>query len=623
LKRIAATYYRPRIGQLVVIMGAIFATTGLNLVVPLMIPLIYDDALVHRRIEHLLLYIGIVVGATILSGSIGIGQTYVTNQLGLQITQEIRNKLYSHLQNLSLRFFTSIPTGEMQSRLSNDVNGAQDAVTQMFTGLITNLVTVCGTVIAMLYLSPLLTLISFLLLPVFLLLSSRVGDGRREAIKETQESLAALTVWMQETLSVSGILLIKAFGRKNFARHHFEEANQKLTDLSMRQLMVGRFFFMIMHSFFVLAPIMLTLVAGLLIIYMPGVSDITIGKLVAFITLQEGFLEPCSSLIMLLVNLKGSFALFDRLFEYLDLPIEIKDSPNAVRLTGKNVRGEVTFKDVSFAYDKHAPSTKKKRLNPLKNWARFRANRLIQINDLASKDDSSPLTLNNLSFSIKPGQMVAVVGPSGAGKTTIMYLLLRLYDVDEGAIEIDGKNVKHIAMQDLGDLIGIVTQESFLFHTSIRDNLLHVCPHATMEEIIAATKAAAIHDRIMQLEKQYDTVVGERGYKFSGGEKQRLAIARVLLKNPKILILDEATSALDTTSERFIQDALRPLMKNRTTIAIAHRLSTILTANLILVLEKGKIVEQGTHQELLKREGVYSQLYYQQFAHQEEAKMLP
>jgi ATP-binding cassette, subfamily B, bacterial len=610
--------YRPYTKKMVIVLLSIVVTTALNLVVPLMIPLLYDDALVHRRLDHLILYVTIMVIATVLSGFTGIVQNYLNNQVGQYIMRDIRNKLYSHLQDMSLRFFTSMPTGEMQSRLSNDVNSAQSAVTDTFTNVITNFMTVLGTVIAMLYLSPLLTLISFALLPVFLLFSLKVGNARRVVTKQTQQSLASLTAWMQETLSVSGILLIKAFGRKQFAQSQFETENQKFAELSVRQQLIGRWFLMFMNDFFIITPVLLALVAGIVMIYRPGGESITIGKLIAFVTLQDSFLGPCARLITLIITVQGSLALFDRIFEYLDLSIEIKDIPDAVHISPRNARGEVTFKDVSFTYTHNKQLKLVKELNRIssKGVRRFRGNRLLPIKDALSHQVASQMTLDGLSFTIKPGQLVAFVGPSGAGKTTITYLILRLYDVNDGAVEIDGWNVKQLAMQTIGDLVGVVTQETYLFHASVRDNLLYVCPDATQEEMVAATMSAAIHDRILQLDNGYDTIVGERGYKLSGGEKQRLAIARVLLKNPKILILDEATSALDTKSERFIQDALKPLMKGRTTIAIAHRLSTILAADLILVMDKGKIAEQGTHQELLRLGGIYANLYQQQFAHQ-------
>ena len=597
LKRIILAFSPYKV-QIVLVLLAILLTTALNLVLPLLIPLVFDDALAHRNMNHLLIYALIMVVATLAAGITSVGQTYLSNNIGQHVMRDFRNRLYTHLQDMSFGFFTSTRTGEIQSRLSNDVSGAQNAVTDTFTMAVANISAAIGAVIAMIYISPLLTLISFALLPLFLWTTYKVGIVRRLTGRATQQSLASLNVLMQETLSVSGMLLIKTFGRKKFAQKQFETENQKLTNLTIRQQMVGRWSLMFVNTFFALTPVVLYLVAGWQIIYHPQTISITIGGIIAFMTLQGRFFTPLSQLLTLHVNIQGALALFDRIFEYLDLPVEIQDAPNALHLSPGDVCGRVTFKDVSFTY-------KPDGANVLK--------RLLGAKGKGDEESASRATLSNVSFDINPGQLVALVGPSGAGKTTITYLIPRLYDVDRGAIEIDGHNVKEIELASLGTLIGVVTQETYLFHTSIRENLLYVRPDATEEEITAATKAAAIHDRIMELDDGYETVVGERGYRLSGGEKQRMAIARVLLKNPRILILDEATSSLDTYSERLIQAALKPLMENRTTIAIAHRLSTILAADLILVVDKGEIVERGTHQELLERDGVYARLYNQQF----------
>ncbi|BCL83202.1 multidrug ABC transporter ATP-binding protein [Ktedonobacteria bacterium brp13] len=599
LKRVIRIF-SPYKWQLGLVLLAILATTALNLTVPLLIPLVVDDALNHRNMSHLITYGIIMSGAAVLSGVIGVGQTYLNNLVGQQVMRDLRNTLYAQLQRLSLRFYTSMHTGEVQSRLSNDVGSAQSAVTDTFTTLVTNLAVVSGTVIAMIYLNPWLTLISFAFLPFFLFFAFRVGGAQRKSVKATQQSLASLTALMHETLSVSGILLIKTFGRKKFAQSQFEGRNQELMELSLYQQILGRWFFMFMNTFMTLMPVILYMVAGFLTIDMPGSFNISIGTLFAFVTLQGRFFGPFNQFSTSLVSAQSSLALFDRIFEYFDQEVEIEDAPDAVRFSPAQARGEVTFKAVSFAYNRSKSSDQEK------NSA-----------DTPREDTASRRTLNNLSFTVNPGQFVALVGPSGAGKTTITYLIPRLYDVDSGVIEIDGHDVRTVELASLSDIIGIVTQETYLFHASVRDNLLYVCPDATDEEIIAATKAAAIHERIMELDNGYETIVGERGYKLSGGEKQRVAIARVLLKNPKILILDEATSALDTKSERLIQRALEQLTKGRTTIAIAHRLSTILAADLILVLDKGEIVERGTHQELLERGGVYAKLYNQQFDNQE------
>jgi ATP-binding cassette subfamily B protein len=615
LKRIVLAFSRYKV-QVVLVLFTILLTTALNLVVALTIAPVFDDALAHRNFNHLLIYALIMLVATVGAGIIGVAQTYLNNLIGQNVMRDFRNKLYACLQDMSLRFFTSTRTGEIQSRLSNDVSGAQTAVTDTFAAALTNIVSVVGTIIAMLYISPLLTVLSFALLPIFLWTTYKVGKVRRLSSRATQQSLASLNALMQETLSVSGILLIKTFGRKKFAQSQFETENQNLTNLGIRQQMVGRRFFMLVNTFFSLTPVIIYVVAGWIIIYQIHAVSITIGGMVAFITLQTRFFNPIAQLLSLQVNMQGALALFDRIFEYLDLPIEIQDAPNALDLSPEATHGEVAFRDVSFTYKSDEFSVLSATNGKDNANGQKKSTILPELVTHSPEEPASHATLTNISFTIKPGQLAALVGPSGAGKTTITYLIPRLYDVDSGAVEIDGHNVKEIALASLGALIGVVTQETYLFHTSVRENLLYVRPDATEEEIIAATKAAAIHDRIMEFDDGYETIVGERGYRLSGGEKQRMAIARVLLKNPRILILDEATSSLDTLSERLIQAALKPLTENRTTIAIAHRLSTILAADVILVVDKGELVERGTHRELLEQGGLYAKLYNQQFLQQ-------
>ncbi len=602
--------------QVVLVIIAIILTTVLGLINPLLISAIFDYAIGGRNIRLLIILVLIMFITPIVTGIIGVGQTYLNNVIGQRVMRDFRNRLYNHLQSMTLRFFTSTRTGEIQSRLSNDVGGVQNVVTDTATSVVSNISTALSTIIAMLFISPLLTLISLGLLPIFLWITYKVGNVRRITSKETQQSMASLTAMMQETLSVSGILLIKTFGRQKYAQKQFEDENQKLSDLEVRQQMIGRWFFMFIGTFFSVTPAIVYLVAGWQIIQDPHTS-LTLGRIVAFTTLQSRLFFPVGQLLNVQVEIQGALALFDRIFEYLDLPIEIQNKPNALQLTPDDVQGDVTFNDVSFTYkrDEAALSVldeadssngngqKKSPVSPLPVAVSLPAEEFIP-----------RITLNHVSFEIKPGQLAALVGPSGAGKTTITYMVPRLYDVDSGSVEIDGHNVKDIALSSLGEIIGVVTQETYLFHASIRENLLYARTDATEEEMIAAAKAAAIHDRIVELEDGYDTIVGERGYKLSGGEKQRMAIARVILKNPRILILDEATSALDTHSERLIQAALEPLMKNRTTLAIAHRLSTILAADIILVVDKGEIVERGTHQELLELNGLYARLYNEQFS---------
>ncbi|GHO88781.1 ABC transporter ATP-binding protein [Dictyobacter formicarum] len=627
--------FKPYKWQVVLVLIAIIVTTVLGLINPLLIERVFDDAILKKNMPLLIIYVSIMIITPIITGLIGVWQSYLNNIIGQRVMRDFRNRLYQHLQNMSLRFFTATRTGEIQSRLSNDVNGVQSVVTNTATSIVSNISTVVSTIIAMLLLSPILTLISLGLLPLFLWITVKVGGIRRITSKETQQTMASMTAMMQETLSVSGILLMKTFGRQKYAQELFEKENQKLTDLEVRQQMIGRWFFMSINIFFSIIPAVVYLVAGAQII---SHSDpfMTFGKIVAFTTLQSRIFFPIGQLLSIQVDVQGSLALFDRIFEYLDIPIEIKDKPNALRLTTDQSRGRVTFNNVSFTYKKDLPDI----LIPLpeaaaKNGSNgkrglFSLRRLPTDNGAAAEESKNGhngkssaavlevpeeprQTLRNVSFEIQPGQLAALVGPSGAGKTTITYMVPRLYDVDEGSVEIDSHNVKDIALASLGELIGVVTQETYLLHSSVRDNLLYARADATEEEMIAATKAAAIHDRIMELSDGYDTIVGERGYRLSGGEKQRIAIARVILKNPRILILDEATSALDTHSERLIQAALEPLMKGRTTLAIAHRLSTILSADIILVVDKGEIVERGTHEELLTAGGMYARLYNEQF----------
>src|SRR5947209_9143933 len=625
LRRVARSF-SPYKAQVVLVLIAILLTTVLGLVTPLLIQRIFDDAIGKRDLNLLIIYVGIMFITPIVTGIIGVGQTYLNNIIGQRVMRDFRNKLYDHFQSMSLRFFTATRTGEIQSRLSNDVGGVEGVVTNTATSVVSNISTALSTIIAMLYLSPLLTLISLGLLPIFLWITYKVGNVRRTTSKETQKSLASLTAMMQETLSVSGILLMKTFGRQKLAQEQFEKENQNLTDLEVRQQMIGRWFFMFIGTFFSVTPAIVYLIAGLQIINNPLHASISLGGIVAFTTLQSRLFFPVGQLLSIQVDIQGALALFDRIFEYLDLPIDIHDVPGAKHLKPDDVEGELSFKNVGFTYTRDEPSVLKGLFaKGSDSNGNGEAKRIVSPEPLAPAipiEEAMPApTLNDISFDIQPGQLAALVGPSGAGKTTITYLVPRLYDVESGAVEIDGHNVKDIALESLGESIGVVTQETYLFHASIRENLLYARLDATEEEMIAAAKAAAIHDRIMELDDGYDTLVGERGYKLSGGEKQRIAIARVILKNPRVRMLNEATSALDTHSERLIQAALEPLMKNRTTLAIAHRLSTILAADVILVMDKGKIVERGTHHELLAQGGLYARLYNEQFSQpvQEEA----
>lgn len=591
--RRVATFFRPYRWQVALTVIAIAMVAVIGLVNPLLLKLIIDDAIPNRDLRELYLYVGLMIVLPIITGLIGIGQTWLNTQIGQHVMRDLRNALYAHLQQMPLRFFTATRTGEIQARLSSDVSGVQQVVTDTATSIVSNLATAISTVVAMAIISWQMTLISLGMLPFFLYLTYRVGNIRREVQGETQETVADLTAQTEETLSVSGMLLSKAFGRQQHEVARFQEVNSRLTALQIRQQMVGRWFFMIIGTFFSITPAIVYLYAGVQII--GGAQDLSIGDIVAFTTLQSRLFFPLGQMLNVQVEIQGAFALFDRIFEYLDLHVEITDRPGAVTLSPSNVAGQVRFQHVSFAYDQP--------IDPVE-----------EVDEVDVPPDVRPFHLDDIDFVVEPGQLAALVGPSGSGKTTIAMLVPRFYDVDAGAVSIDGHDVRDVTLASLGEVIGIVTQETYLFHATIRENIAYGKPNATDAEIRAAAQAAAIDARIMELPDAYNTVVGERGYKLSGGEKQRIAIARVILKDPRILILDEATSALDTHSERLIQAALDPLMRDRTTLAIAHRLSTILAADIVLVVERGRIVERGTHDQLLARGGLYSRLYREQFA---------
>ncbi len=607
-RRIVA-FFQPYRLRLAWIGGLIVVTVSIGVINPILLKLIIDNLTGPKDLGLLYLQAGLMIVLPVITSLLGVWQSYLSNVVGQRVMDDLRLALYSHLQWMPLRFFTETRTGEIQSRIGNDVNGVQSVVTDTAASLLANLATVATTVIAMLILDWRLTILSLGMLPVFAYITYRVGKVRRVVSGLTQRSLAEVSAITQESLSVSGILLSKTFGQQQASIEKFRRESRRLGNLQIRQQMIGRWFFAMIGTFFSIAPAFVYLLAGSLII--GDDTHVSIGTIVAFTTLQSRLFFPLGQLLSVQVEIQGALALFDRIFEYLEMVPEITDAPDAVDLDPATVRGELRLHEVSF----HYPRPPTPLAPPAEAEAAEEEGRAVPL-----PSATQPFGLDEIDFEALPGQLVALVGPSGAGKTTTTYLIPRLYDVDAGAVEIDGRDVRQIKLESLGRVIGVVTQETYLFHASIIDNLRYAKPEATMAEIEEAARAAAIHERVMELPDGYDTIVGERGYKLSGGEKQRVAIARVLLKDPRILLLDEATSALDTVSERLIQSALNRLMEGRTTIAIAHRLSTILRADQILVFDRGRIVERGTHDELLKHEGLYARLYQQQFLTEADAR---
>ncbi|WP_281283368.1 ABC transporter ATP-binding protein [Trebonia kvetii] len=572
LRRVARLF-RPYRWNLLFVAALVAASSLVSLVNPFLIRAIIDVALPQGRTGLLALLAVAMIVVAAANSSFGVSQTYVSTRVGQRVMHDLRTAVYTHLQRMSLAFFTRTRTGEVQSRIANDIGGMQATVTTTATTLVSNLTVVVASLIAMAALDWRLTIASLIMLPFFVWISRRVGTERRRITRDRQKQLAALSSIVQESLSVSGILLGHTMGRSASLTREFAAASGKLSDLEVSSNMTGRWRQSLIQIVMSSMPAVIYLVTGL-----TGRGDhmaISIGTLVAFTTLQQGLFRPSVQLLGLGVDLQSSIELFGRIFEYLDLPVDIAEPANPVTLG--RVRGEVRLHDVGFSYDGQGMGA----VRP---------------------------TLRGIDVTVPAGRSLAIVGETGSGKTTLSYLIPRLYDVTSGSVTIDGTDVRDLSFDSLAGAVGVVAQETYLFHASVADNLRFAKPSATDDELVAAAKIAHIHDHLMSLPDGYDTVVGERGYRFSGGEKQRLAIARAVLRDPPILVLDEATSALDTQTEQAVQEAIDAASAGRTTITIAHRLSTIRDANEIIVLDRGEIVERGSHAELLAMGGHYAAL---------------
>ncbi len=618
LRRIARQL-APYKKQMLLVALVVLVAAALTSIAPFLTRAIFDNALfpVDGGPVDLTLLWWLVAGLIVIpivTALLGIGQNYLTSRIGNSAMADLRSDLFAHLQRMELAFFTGTKTGTIQSRLANDVSGVRTVLTDTATTILQNSVTVIAAFVAMVVLSWQLTILTLILMPVFLIVQVRVGRRRQRIARRTQESLSEMTAITEESLSVSGILLAKVFGRGHAETERYREENRNQTRLQIEAAMTGRTFFALVQTFFAVTPALIYLVAGYLMTGRIGGGEVlTAGTLVAFTTLQARLQMPLMQLMRVTLDVQTSLALFRRIFEYFDLVPAIVERPDARPLERTAHGGRVEFDDVSFRYPEP------RELSGGRVGPRFGTTATEEPDAGEEAVTDEPVipprewTLSGISLSIEPGQLAAIVGPSGSGKTTMTYLVPRFYDVDRGAIRIDGHDVRDVTFDSLAQSVGMVTQEPYLFHGTLFDNIAYAKAGATRAQVEQAARDANIHDRIMSFAQGYDTVAGERGYRLSGGEKQRLAIARVLLMNPRVLILDEATSALDTETERLVQQALERATQGRTTIAIAHRLSTIRNADVIFGLEDGELVERGTHAELLARGGLYARLYNEQF----------
>jgi ATP-binding cassette, subfamily B, bacterial len=620
-------YSRPYRWQIAGLLVTILLSTGLTLITPLIMRKLIDVTIPQKNLQQLVLLSLALLAIPALGGLLNVFSRRLNARIGEGVIYDLRVALYAQLQRMSLRFFTNTRVGELMSRLNNDVVGAQNAISNTFVGIITNLVQAVAVLVVMVSLEWRLTLISVMIMPLFILAARRLGSVLRDIARQGMDANAKMNAMMNETLNIGGALLVKLFGRSEMEVRRFGSRAAQVRDIGIRRAVLGAFFFVIIGLISAVGTALVYGIGGYLVM-----RDVfTIGTIVAFGAYLTSLYSALSGLANAPVEFATSVVSFERVFEVIDLPPDIVENPSGYVL--EDVRGELVFENVTFRYnldEEHLLSAVRRfgSMDSVKTALSDSAGREEKAGSISS-EDTSPRSqareqaLQDISFTARPGQLLALVGPSGAGKTTLTYLIPRLYDPSGGRILIDGHDLRDVNLSSLSEQIGMVTQETHLFHDTIRTNLLYAKLDASQAELEAAAQAANIHNFIIDLPDGYDTIVGERGYRLSGGEKQRIALARVILKDPRILVLDEATSHLDSESEVLIQDALRRVMAGRTSIVIAHRLSTILAADQILVMDRGQIEERGTHDELLVQRGMYASLYETQFSRERQSLLQP